>query len=274
MEGEPYDEDYNKYIEVPVDDVGISAPSQYMSLSFGIHSILSHIDLDWVNENQNRQKYFQFLTDFEGQNYWKFTSSNGNPTQVDGSGTPLVPENPDNPDNPDNPSGGSGFDDSNIVAGLGGVQNSVDNMTNSVDNMNGYLQNGDMSGNDLNIDSNFNLDTEENPNEVFTQILSAWQNTFESLNNSDVITVNIPVPFTDKNLTLRSDILSHVLEGSAFYTIIQTFWWALFGWYFLMFSYRIIEFFTSGEMLEGGGKLSAFLKYIEDQNTVIKANMM
>lgn len=250
------DEDGNSYIVMPSQYFDFKVSGTYI---IGVGSSLQYYtDVGDTSYLSFYTWYLSYYTNYYSFDYWQFVYDANTGT---GKLTPIG--DPSNPDNPDNP------DDNNqaIVDGLGDINNSLQQT-------NDFLTDGSMSDDGMNIDSDFNVEFSENPNDLITSIVNQWKSVIEKASTDEVITIDIGLPFTDGKITLRSDMVSSIIEGSLLYNIVNVFWLALFGWYFWGIAYRIYIYVSSGEMLANGGSLSNFGKYLLDCNTFIKANMM
>ena len=67
--------------------------------------------------------------------------------------------------------------------------------------------------------------------------------------NSSVTTINLPVPYTNTNIPIRSDIVSSHLPADIYF-IIQMVWYFIFGKYFVTFILKMYKLFTTGQILD------------------------
>lgn len=97
-------------------------------------------------------------------------------------------------------------------------------------------------------------------------LVTNMNNYFDSLTNTltynefIVDSINIPIPFTNQSVLLRSDLLDMVVSnwnfnplGSTMRAFIQTIWFFVFGKLIFDLIWRIVEYFGSGEFLNDEG---------------------
>lgn len=102
-------------------------------------------------------------------------------------------------------------------------------------------------------------------------MLNTIKNTFLGINNT-VETIEIPVPFTNSNIVLSSDMVSKHIQGTAIFTLIQALWWFVIGKYIVLFSYSMISWLSTGKIADKG--ISSFIEYLDKNNEIINSYMM
>lgn len=120
--------------------------------------------------------------------------------------------------------------------------------------------------------SSFDTSDSSSVDTFFTDTIDMVKNSFLSINDDDVVTIEIPLPKTTQKLVLRSDIVSRYVAGTTIGDIIQIFYIFLFGGYIVMFAYRIYCWCSTGEIAEKG--VSAFIRYLDKNNQIISTYMM
>lgn len=68
---------------------------------------------------------------------------------------------------------------------------------------------------------------------------------------SSVEEIHIPLPNSDKYITLKSDLLSSFIQNTFIYDFLQIFWTYLFGMYIFKYSYSLIKAIKTGSILSG-----------------------
>lgn len=120
--------------------------------------------------------------------------------------------------------------------------------------------------------SSFDTSDSSSVDTFFTDTIDMVKNSFLSINDDDVVTIEIPLPKTDQKLFLRSDMVSKYVAGTILGDIIQIFYIFLFGGYIVMFAYRIYTWCSTGEIAEKG--VSSFIRYLDKNNQIISTYMM
>lgn len=81
---------------------------------------------------------------------------------------------------------------------------------------------------------------------IFGKFSSAISGDYSSVDN-----ISIPIPFTQGNLNITSDILYNIIKGSFIYTFLQIVWYFIFGMYIFKFSNNLVRSIKSGKILNG-----------------------
>lgn len=103
------------------------------------------------------------------------------------------------------------------------------------------------------ISSNLQQNNNTNADSLTTNFFSTLVSSFESFTDYSLTSqevINIPLPNSNKTITLRSRYLYDVLPDS-FKTVIYGFWYFLFGFYMFKFINRIVIAVKSGNILNG-----------------------
>lgn len=104
-------------------------------------------------------------------------------------------------------------------------------------------------------DSSVNIDTsaadldDSSVTGLFETLFTNFSNKIS--NYGGVETIQIPVPFTDDNLELKSNILSSIIEGTFLSTFIRLLWYYLFGLYLFKFVNKLYNSIKSGNIIGG-----------------------
>lgn len=85
---------------------------------------------------------------------------------------------------------------------------------------------------------------------LFSAVFSKFSNIING-NYNNVEIISYPIMNTNKNIEIRSDILSSHIENTFIYTFLQCFWYFLFGMYIFKFSNNLIRKIKSGNILNG-----------------------
>lgn len=114
------------------------------------------------------------------------------------------------------------------------------------------LTSTDYDESSVNIDSSVVSDVDNSQvTGLFTTVFGNFQTLLNNSNWSTVETINIGIPFTNKSIELRSDILSDMVEGTLLATLINVAWCSLFGLYVFRFSLKIFNSIKGGNILDG-----------------------
>lgn len=149
-------------------------------------------------------------------------------------------------------------------------EETISNQNQNTEKVINTLTDNSVSEDSYNIDTSFTGDINE---DSYDNVLSSMiNNIIHTLNSSSISIISIPIPNTDKSITLESNIISKHIQGTLIYTLIQTFWYFAFGVYFFRFGYSAINWLTSGKMIEKGP--SAFADYLSSENATITSDMM
>lgn len=126
----------------------------------------------------------------------------------------------------------------------------------------------------ITIDSSVsNIEQEESYNNFLMNIMNRFKDTVSTSPADDSpIEITFPIPFTDKSITLYSDMISKHISNTVIYVYLQVFYLAYFGWHLFKVGFRIINYFSEGSFLEQG--LSPLINNLNEQNAIIKPFMM
>lgn len=135
----------------------------------------------------------------------------------------------------------------------------IQDTTNSVNNLNDSINREDKDESSSDINETFSSvssstsDFDGDVNSIVDFIKSLHDVLLNAVNKvgDEVLTVEIGLPFVDKKLTLRSDIIYNALYPSILYTLLQLSYVVAFGFYIIMTVYNIIDWVTSGEVIRG-----------------------
>lgn len=152
------------------------------------------------------------------------------------------------------------------------ITEGTDKINDTVTDTNNFVKDDNISDESMNIDtSNMNFEDEQGVDNFFSSILTLFHDTFLGINdNVEIIEFNIP--YTQAKLSLSSDIVSSHIKGTILEVYINLWWYFIFGSYFIMFSFRIISWFTSGKLAEEG--VYSLSDYLDFNNIIIKSSMM
>ncbi len=120
--------------------------------------------------------------------------------------------------------------------------------------------------------SEFDTSDSADVDNFLSNFMNTVKSSFSGITSEDVVFINIPIPKTDQNIVLRSDILSSRLQGTSIYVIIQIFYVYLFGSYLCIYVYRIYSWLSTGQIAENG--VSSFIRYLDKNNQIISTYMM
>lgn len=98
-------------------------------------------------------------------------------------------------------------------------------------------------------------------------LFSAIFGKFSNIINGDFSTVeeiHYPVPNTNKEIILKSDLISSTIQNTFIYYFLQTSWYFIFGIYIFIFSNNLIRKIKDGSILNG----------YENNNEVITSTML
>lgn len=104
----------------------------------------------------------------------------------------------------------------------------------------------------VNIDSTVveNVDTNKVTG-LFSTIFNNFNNLISTINFNEVEVISIGLPFVNRSIELRSDIISNALSGTILLNLINVAWYSLFGLYLFKFVTHIYSSIKSGEILNG-----------------------
>lgn len=139
------------------------------------------------------------------------------------------------------------------------IVSAVQDTTNSVNQLETTIKEQDEDKSSSDINSTFesvNSSTSEFSSDVtsIVDFFKSLHDVIQSAVNSvgaDVITVNIGLPFVDKTIVLRSDIIEKHINPSILYTLVQLSYVVAFGYYIVLSVFNTIEWVVSGEMITG-----------------------
>lgn len=152
------------------------------------------------------------------------------------------------------------------------VQDITNSITDSTDKINNSITDSTVSDDSMNVDtSNMNFEDKEGVDNFFTFLLNFIKDSFLAIDDTVEI-IELPMPYTNSKIILRSDMVSSFIKGTILETYINLFWYFIFGTALIMFSFRIISWFTSGKLAEEG--VYSLSEYLEFNNIIIKASMM
>lgn len=161
---------------------------------------------------------------------------------------------------------------SGLIAGVDNINSGINNTNNKIDETNQFLNNDTVEDTTMDISSEGLIAQDsEGIDNFFTNFLSNIQTTFSNIDNS-VETISFPIPFTQQSVSIRSDLVSRYIINTPIYTLIQAFWWFLIGSYIVLYCKRMLDWLSTGELAEKGP--SAFIKYLDKNNELIKTYMM
>lgn len=240
-----------------------SDPSPSMSLDetyFGMHTTMYNIS------SSNIQNYYYFL------NGILYTGDKPSSVTLPGVLISYVSGSWSNYFNND-----SQQQTNDIVGAINEQTNSINEQTNTIQEQTTVIQETqDFITNDTVTDSNMTVDnsyTVDNAgvDNFFSTFLNVIYNTFNSIGYEDV-TIQIPLPHNIEPITLHSNIISKYIVNTPIYIIIQTFWTFVFGSYLVMFVRRIIQWLSSGKVVEEG--IFSFAEWMDIHNEIIKSYML
>lgn len=132
------------------------------------------------------------------------------------------------------------------------VQEITNSITEGTDKIDNTINSTDYDENVVNIDTSSasNID-DSSSTQLFTTIFNNFSNLLSNSSWETVETIDIPVPHTDKNLQITSDILSKIVGTSFIATLINVAWYSVFGLYAFKFANNIFHAIKSGDILNG-----------------------
>ena len=144
------------------------------------------------------------------------------------------------------------------------VQNSVDNLQNTI-----VSEDTEKADTDMNTSyDTISKSTSEYDGEInnivdfYKELNQAFKDVFDSIVEGEAIELNIGLPFVDKSITLKSDIVRNAIQGSVFYVFLQLCYTTMFGFYLINSFFNIINWLQSGEFLNG--------KFVNHKNIILK----
>lgn len=131
------------------------------------------------------------------------------------------------------------------------VQEITNSITEGTDKIDNSITSTDYDDSVVNIDTS-DADIDDSSSiQLFTTIFTNFKNLLDNSNWESVDTIDIPIPHTDKNLQLKSNIVSSILGTTFLATIINVSWYSLFGLYAFKFATKIFQSIKSGDILSG-----------------------
>lgn len=135
---------------------------------------------------------------------------------------------------------------------LEGQQQIRDDIVQGQNEINDTLTSTDYDESVVNIDSSAVDDFDDSSsNQLFTTIFTNFSDLLDNTNWNEVEIIQLGLPYTDKKIELRSDILSNIVRGSALSILITISWYSLFGLYCFRFVTHIYRSIKSGDVLNG-----------------------
>lgn len=157
-----------------------------------------------------------------------------------------------------------------------GNQNIVDNIQSgnqTAEETKDFITNESVQESSMDVDtSDYDINDTNGTDDFISDVLNELYVFFNGISDSNVYTVEIPLPYGMDSIVLRSDIISSHIRGTVLYTLIQTMWTFVFGTYLLFYVRFIIKFFSSGEFETSG--LAFFIAHLEDNDVIIRSTMM
>lgn len=117
----------------------------------------------------------------------------------------------------------------------------------------------------------YEVQDEQVVDNFFTNFLQNMKDTFSGVDTS-VSVIQIPFPFVEGTIELRSDVISSVLSGTYLATLVELFWYFVFGTYYIIFVKGMLDWLSTGEVAKSG--VTGFIKHLDNQNQIIKTYMM
>lgn len=166
---------------------------------------------------------------------------------------------------------------STIISELqSGNQDIVDNIQSgneTAEETKEFITNESVQESSMDVDtSDYDISDTNGTDDFISDVLNELYVFFNGISDSNVYTVEIPLPYGMDSIVLRSDIISSHIRGTVLYTLIQTMWTFIFGTYLLFYVRNTINFFTTGEFETFG--IPSFLGHLEDNDPIIKSFMM
>ena len=150
----------------------------------------------------------------------------------------------------------------NIEQTLINNQNSMENIENTITDSNVSQQ----TQTDIDTNLNFNNNAPQFSS-LFNGFFSRLTSTISDLGNyqdTDVITVNLPIPFTNDTIPIRSDLIFSNQNNNFLKNISTLLWYFIFGRYFLYFLINTYWLITNGQ----------FFKFYLTQKEAITSDML
>lgn len=158
---------------------------------------------------------------------------------------------------------GTAFDSVSVTASIEGMVDAVDRTNQGIQEgnqlqqennqlqqeQNDFLQQ-ETSDNDVSVDSFNSVDSNDITSSGLTGIFSTIYNSINSWNSKDIV---LPIPFTDKSLTIPSNYTNNMLSrvgGGSLITIISTVYYFLVARFIVYSVTGIINSIKSGSILE------------------------
>ena len=144
------------------------------------------------------------------------------------------------------------------------VQNSVDNLQNTI-----VSEDTEKAATDMNTSyDTISNSTSEYDGEInnivdfYKQLNQAFKDVFDSIVEGKAIELNFGLPFVNKSITFKSDLVRNAIQGSVFYVFLQLCYTTMFGFYLINSFFNIINWLQSGEFLNG--------KFVSHKNIILK----
>lgn len=170
----------------------------------------------------------------------------------------------------------SSSETSTIVGAINQQTNSINDQTNTIQEQTQVIQETQDFITDDSVDnSQMTVDNSYSVNDggvlsFFTNFLNTVKSIFTDIDTSvDVIVIPLP---NDNQITLYSNLLSKYIINTPIYSLIQAFWWFVFGRYIITFIKRMIDWLSTGEMADKG--VFSFIEWLDINNEIIKSYMM
>lgn len=153
------------------------------------------------------------------------------------------------------------------------IINQLEEQKNIQEEQKNFITNTTVEDSTMNVDtSDIQVEDDTNIDTFFTDFFTDLDNVFRSIDYNVVSTISFPIPFSDKDLVLQSDLISRHIINTPLYSLIQLVYWFTFSKYIIMFSWRILSWVQSGGFENGG--ISDFIWYLDTENVIIKSFMM
>lgn len=139
--------------------------------------------------------------------------------------------------------------DNNTQLILDSQQEMTDKITEGQEQISNDLTNTDYDENTISVDTSSLDDLHENE-DILNYPMQLVQKLTDIVNDTNwdtVDVIDVGIPYTDKKIQLRSDMLYNFINDTGFYNVLYVFWVYIFGRYMIHFGLRIYHWLRTGE---------------------------
>lgn len=143
-----------------------------------------------------------------------------------------------------------------IISAINEQTNSINEQTNSINDFANTMTAQDDNEGSSDINDSFNSMTsstssQDNNINTIHNFFIDLSNIITGSLNTQTVSISFPVPFTEEEIIIKSDVIYNIIKGTLIYTLLQLAYYTLFGFYIITQVWRILLWFQSGQFING-----------------------